>query len=97
MEYILEIYRPGRSNADDCIKTFKAAAPFLPISVGDLLSTKDWDQEGTHYEPLLRVVNVEHLIFDRSTIGIDPGGMTVHRMLVYTESVPNSFHVRSSR
>ena len=89
MEYHLEIYRPGSSASDGCIKTFTAATPFLPIRGGDLINTKTWEVEW----PLLRVVNVEHLISGISR-GIDPSGRIIHRILLYTESVPDTVKTR---
>ena len=69
MEYHLEIYRPGSCDSGSCIKTFTAATAFLPIRGGDLINTKTWEVEW----PLLRVVNVEHIISEISR-GIDPSG-----------------------
>jgi hypothetical protein len=45
-------------------------------------------------DPLLRVVNVEHLISEDSTHGIDPSGRITHRILLYTESVPDTLETR---
>ena len=71
MEYHLEIFRPGSCASDGCIKTFTAGTPFLPIRGGDLISTKTWEVEW----PLLRVVNVEHVISESSG-GIDPSAQS---------------------
>jgi hypothetical protein len=89
MEYYLEIYRPGSSNSDACLKTFVAASPFSPIHVGDLISTKTWEVEW----PLLRVINIEHTVSEL-TQGIDPSGRITHRMMIYTESVPDTAATR---
>jgi hypothetical protein len=89
MEYQLEIYRPGSCDSDACIKTLTAATAFLPVRSGDLINTKTWEVEW----PLLRVVNVEHLISEISR-GIDPSGRIMHRILLYTESVPNTVKTR---
>ena len=91
MEYQLEIYRPGTCDSDSCIKTFAAPVPFFSIRVGDLFNTKTWEKPVEW--PLLRVVNVEHLISEASH-GIDPGGRITHRILLYTESVPDSIETR---
>ena len=45
MEYRLEIYRPGSCDSGGSIKVFSAATPFLPMRVGDLLSTKTWGKD----------------------------------------------------
>jgi hypothetical protein len=92
MEYQLEIYRPGSCDSDSCIKSFTAAAAFLPIRVGDLLNTKTWGENAVQW-PLLRVVNVEHLIRE-STHGINPSGRIIHQILLYTESVPDTEELR---
>jgi len=89
MEYQLEIYPPGSCDSHACIKTLTAATPFLPIRNGDLINTKTWDVEW----PLLRIVNVEHLISEISR-GIDPSGRIIHRILLYTESVPDTAKTR---
>ena len=90
MEYHLEIYGPGRSDSNGCIKTFTAAVPFSAIRGGDLINTSAWEVEW----PLLRVVNVEHSITEISR-GIDPAGRIVHRIVLYTESVPDTAEMRS--
>jgi hypothetical protein len=84
MEYQLEIYRPGSCDEDGRIKVFTSAAPFLPIRVGDLLNAATWGKDASEWK-LLRVLNVEHLISEKSGGGIDPSGRTIHRALVYTE------------
>ncbi len=91
MEYQLEIYRPGTCDGDNCIKTFPATAAFFSIGVGDLLNTKTWEKPVEW--PLLRVVNVEQLISEASH-GIDPAGRITHRILLYTESVPDAIETR---
>ena len=93
MEYRLEIYRPGSCDIHDCIKVFTSAAPFLPLRVGDLLNAAALEAEGSASK-LLRVVNVEHLIADKPGGGIDPSGRTIHRALVYTESVADTAETR---
>jgi hypothetical protein len=92
MEYQLEIYRPGSSDSSGIIRVFSAPVAFLPIRVGDLLNTKTW---GKNVEwPLLRVLNVEHLISESTSVGIDPAGRVTHRVLLYTESVPDTAETR---
>jgi hypothetical protein len=94
MEYRLEIYRPGSCDNHGCIKVFTSAAPFLPIRVGDLLNATTWGKDSSEWK-LLRVLNVEHLIFEKSGGGIDPSGRTVHQALVYTERVPDTVETRN--
>jgi hypothetical protein len=91
MEYQLEIYRPGACGGDSSIKSITAPVPFSSIQVGDLLNTKAWEKPVEW--PLLRVVNAEHLISEASR-GIDPAGRITHRILLYTESVPDTAETR---
>ena len=93
MEYQLEIYRPGSCDGHGCIKVFTSAAPFLPICVGDLLNAATWGKDASDWK-LLRVLNVEHLISDKPGGGIDPSGRTIHRALVYTETVADTAETR---
>ena len=83
MEYHLEIYRPGSCSSDGCHKNLYCGEPILADSRGELINTKTWDVEW----PLLRVVNVEHVISESSR-GIDPSGTIIHRIFLYTESIP---------
>jgi len=94
MEYRLEIYRPGSCDNQGCIKVFTSAAPFLPIRVGDLLNTTNWGKESSEWR-LLRVLNIEHLISEKSSAGIDPSGGTIHRALVYTEKTTDTAETRN--
>jgi hypothetical protein len=89
MDYIVEIYRPGSCNRDACVKTFTTASPFLTIRVGDLINTSTWQLQW----PVLRVVNVEHFISESSQ-GIDPSGRITHRIVLYTESAPDTDETR---
>ena len=91
MEYQLEIYRPGSCDSSGIVKVFSTAVPFLTIRPGDLLNTKTW---GKIEWPLLRVLSVEHLISETSAGGIDPSGFFTHRVLLYTESVPDVAETR---
>jgi hypothetical protein len=91
MEYQLEIYGPGGYNKEDCIKVFTSSAPFLPLHAGDLLNTSVWGPAGS---TLLQVLNVEHVIIEKSSEGIDPSGKFVHRALIYTKKVVDSAQTR---
>ena len=91
MEYRLEIYSPGDYDRGDCIKMFITTAPFLPLHAGDLLNASNWERTGSK---LLRVLNVEHLIAEKSAEGIDPSGKIIHRVLIYTEGVADSAQTR---
>jgi hypothetical protein len=88
MEYLLEIYDPEIKT----LKTFRAAVPFQAIRVGDLLNTKQW---GTGIQwPLLRILNVEHVLDEKTSAGIDPAGTITHLLRLYTESVPDTAETR---
>ena len=94
MEYRLEIQRPGSCDDRECLKTFISTAPFLPLRIGDLLNASGW--EGNASGPrLLRVLNVEHVISEKSAGGIDPSGPIIHRALIYTESVADNAQTRN--
>jgi hypothetical protein len=90
MDYQLEFYRLGSCDSSGRIKVFTAATPFEPILAGDLINAKEWAKD----TPLLRVLNVEHLISEDSPAGIDPAGRITHRLLVYTESTPDTAEMR---
>jgi len=91
MEYQLKIYSPRGYDKEDCIKMFTSTAPFLPLRTGDFLNASDWDPTGPK---LLRVLNVEHVIVEKSGGGIDPSGRIIHRALIYTEGVADSAQTR---
>ncbi len=92
MEYQLEICRPRSDEGGGSIKIFSAPVAFLPIRVGDLINTKTWGKDVEWR--LLRVVNVEHLISENTSAGIDPAGRITHRVILYTESVPDTAETR---
>jgi hypothetical protein len=86
MRYRIEIYRPGKDDLQHCLKTFTSATPFLPVRNGDLIDIERWVPDAP--SKLLRVANIEHVISEQS-LGIDPSGGTTHRMLIFTEGVPD--------
>jgi hypothetical protein len=90
MEYHVNVCRPGSCDIQSCLKAFTSATPFLPIRKGDLINTATWNSEW----PLLRVVNIEHSITE-SSLGIDPSGTIVHRIVLYTENVTDTVEARS--
>jgi hypothetical protein len=91
MQYQLKIYGPKSNNGDDYIKVFTSTAPFLPFRSGDLLNASAWGLTGSK---LLRVLNVEHVISEKSVGGIDPSGRIIDRALVYTERAVDSAETR---
>ena len=94
LEYRLEIHRPGSCDDQECLKIFTSAAPFLPLRIGDLLNASEWDGDGSGWK-LLRVSNVEHVISEKPSIGIDPSGRIIHRALIYTEKVADNAQTRN--
>jgi hypothetical protein len=94
LEYRLEIHRPGSCDDQECLKIFISAAPFLPLRIGNLLNASEWDGNGSGWK-LLRVSNVEHVISEKPSIGIDPSGRIIHRALIYTEKVADNAQTRN--
>ncbi len=94
MEYRLEIHRPGSCDDQECLKIFISTAPFLPLRIGDLLNASAWDGQACNWK-LLRVLNVEHVISEKPSAGIDPSGAIVHRALIYTERVADNSQTRN--
>jgi len=93
LEYRLEIHRPGSCDDQECLKIFISAAPFLPLRIGDLLNASEWDGDASGWK-LLRVLNVEHVIFEKPSAGIDPSGGII-RALIYTEKVADNAQTRN--
>jgi len=94
LEYRLEIHRPGSCDDQECLKIFISTAPFLPLRIGDLLNASEWDRDASGWK-LLRVLNVEHVISEKSSAGIDPSGGIIHRALIYTERVADNAQTRN--
>ena len=92
MEYTLEIFRPGSCDPNSCVKIFRTATAFLAVRPGDLMQTAGWEEQPA-LGPLLRVVGVEHVISEDS-VGIDPAGRVLHRILVYTERAADNPEAR---
>ena len=94
LQYRLEIHRPGSCDDQECLKIFTSTAPFLPLRIGDLLNTSAWDRDASGWK-LLRVLNVEHVISEKPSAGIDPSGGIIHRALIYTEKVADNAQTRN--
>ena len=94
LEYRLEIHRPGSCDDQECLKIFTSTAPFLPLRIGDLLNASEWDRDASGWK-LLRVLNVEHVISEKPSAGIDPSGGIIHRALIYTEKVADNAQARN--
>lgn len=83
-KYALEIYQPG--SIQDVLVVFESDTPFLSISAGDLLNQRAWP-DGGHEGKILRVVGLEHFIWE-------VGGMTKHKVGVITEVVDDTHEAR---
>lgn len=84
VNYMLEIYPPN--NNLDPVALLQAKAPFGSISIGDLINPRDLSQE--YFGKLLRVINIEHFIWqiEDSHIG--------HKIMVFTEAVDDTEETR---
>jgi hypothetical protein len=74
MEYMLEIYEPGSEK--EVWVHFESSSPFMPIAVGDYLNPYAWDPPPSPLR-ILRVVRVEHLIWNISVLS--------QKILIFTE------------
>ena len=86
MEYILEIYEP--ESADNVWAMFSSESPFMTISPGDILDPGVWEGSKPPIR-LLRIVNVEHLIWDMEGVK--------HKILVFTKEVEGTREIRLRR
>jgi hypothetical protein len=85
--YHLEIYLPG--STQDALVVFFSDNPFLTIQAGDLINPGGWEQ-AVQVTGLLRVVNVEHIIWTlRNTVK--------HKVCVFTEETEDTRETRLSR
>lgn len=85
--YQLEVYEPG--SADDVWLSLAGDAPFMSISVGDIVNPGIWESSEAPAE-VLRVVNVEHIIWEHE-------GVAKHKLRVFTEEVQNTEELRTDR
>jgi hypothetical protein len=87
MKYILEINEPGETGV--AAASFESDSPFGTVSVGDLLNPGNWEG-AEHPGYVLRVVNVEHILWD-----FGKGSGPSHKICVFTEAVPDSRQLRT--
>ena len=85
--YVLEIYVPG--SGQDLLKKFESDKPFMPIAVGDIISSRAMDVSERTGRALLRVVAIEHMFFGESPT-------MKHQVCVYTDAVPDTPESRRS-
>jgi hypothetical protein len=76
--YTLELYEGPR--ARDPIAAFEAPTTFQAISVGDFVNDQFMRDDGAPQDPLLRVVRIEHLIWDAKK-----GNGPQHKLMIYCE------------
>jgi len=79
-KYILEIYEPG--SIYDPWTSISSASPFMALSKGDLLNPGMWT-DTNHPKDVARIVGLEHIVIENDL-------SVIHKILVYTELVPNT-------
>lgn len=82
--YGLEIYESG--SADDVAAYFESDTPFGAISKGDLINPVD--SEGEAVKRILRVVGIEHIVWESKSEGIK------HKTCVFTAAEENNRDAR---
>ena len=89
--YSLEIYPPN--NIYDSIVKIESDAAFLTISVGDLISTWDWEPDQIGLEgKFLKVVLIQHRVARQlNDQGID------HHLNIFTVAVPSDLEAMLKR
>lgn len=87
MRYILEVNEPGETEVAAAI--FESDVPFGAIAVGDLLDTSVW-KDSTKPGVLLRVVNINHIIWDF-------GKGLAHKICIFTKAEENDRHTKLAR
>jgi len=88
IKYILEIYEPD--SVKDLWVDFEASEPFLSINKGDILNPGIWPDSQSPMK-VLKVVNVEHLIFESKT-----DNCIVHKLMVFTKEVEGTKELRKT-
>jgi hypothetical protein len=86
--YVLRIMAPGAT--EDTLIDFVSDTPFGTVSKGDLLELEQVRGRPGGDEPILRVVNVEHKIYQTDTL-------FRHAIRVFTEEAPNAPSTRLKR
>ncbi len=79
-KYVLEIYEPG-SIYNPWI-AYESASPFMALSKGDLVNPGPWT-DTMHPKDVARITGLEHIV-------LDSGEKIIHKILVFTELVPNT-------
>ncbi len=85
--YMLEIYMP--KSCDDVWVSFDSDYPLPSIHPGDLLNPYAWETPPVSSEFILRVTNVEHLIWKHND-------QMRYKLMVFTEDVANIKKKRKS-
>lgn len=84
-KYALEIYEPD--SVDDLVVSWEAEQPFPTFTRGDLINQGFLITGGGPSSPLLRVLNVEHIIWSHQ------GGIK-HKLCVYTTEAESNEETR---
>lgn len=89
MKYLFRVMMPGRT--EDVLDDFMSDTPFGHVSAGDLLDCEQYRRAQGHGAPLLRVIRVEHKLFQSEN------SSARHLIRVFTEEVPDSPESRLAR
>lgn len=81
LPYVLEIYTPG--GYETVLAYFESDRPLPTMSVGELIDPRVFNDPGPSPEKLLRIVSVVH-------IPLTFNDQYKHKIMVFTEAVPNT-------
>ncbi|MCU0678460.1 MAG: hypothetical protein MUF19_02650 [Candidatus Pacebacteria bacterium] len=87
MRYILEIYFPNSTT--DVLVEFESLSPFISMSKGDLLNPAFFSNYTRNPENILRIVNVEHIIWKH-----EGDEFVSQKTLIFTREEINKSDVR---
>ncbi len=79
-KYALEIYEPG--SIYNVWTHVESHAPFMALNKGDLINPGPWT-DTMHPKEVVKVTGIEHIL-------IETGDKMIHKVLVFTELVPNT-------
>ena len=74
---------------EDMWVSYKSENPFMAISKGDIINPSVWPDSQSPME-VLRVVNVEHIIWD-----VPNTNQIKHKICVYTQEVEGTAELRT--
>ena len=86
-KYTLEIYEPGSS--ENAWVVFQSDTPFMSFHAGDLINPQAWGDAAGSFMDMLRVVNVEHIVWQ-----VNENTDAKHKLCIFTEVVKDTDGVR---